>query len=123
MMAVGAFLVDRPSSEPARAPILSPSVRDVQEPFMRNRLIQLHPRGTYVGNLDARTFYTLYSVPLDYSANAGCIASWKATALAAIICISGPPCVLGKTAISMAEAISSALASIVRYPAAPDLMA
>ena len=38
------------------------------------------------------------------AANSGCSASWKATALAAMTCISGPPWMPGKTAVSIALA-------------------
>ena len=41
------------------------------------------------------------------SRNAGCIASLSATAFAAITCSSGPPCIIGNTALSTAFACSS----------------
>ncbi len=41
-----------------------------------------------------------------YWENAGCPASRNATALAAMTCMSGPPCNMGKTALSTAFANS-----------------
>ena len=43
-----------------------------------------------------------------YAWYSGWPASFRATALAATACISGPPCIIGKTALSMAAACSAA---------------
>ncbi|MPN16364.1 hypothetical protein SDC9_163703 [bioreactor metagenome] len=42
-----------------------------------------------------------------YCLNSGCSASWKAIALAAMMCISGPPCRPGNTALLMAFSCSA----------------
>ena len=51
----------------------------------------------------AAAFSTTWSI---YAWNSGCSASPNATALPAITCMSGPPCVPGNTALSMARASS-----------------
>ena len=49
----------------------------------------------------------LRTIPAAYSRNPGWAASWNATALAAITCMSGPPWRPGNTALSIAAAYSS----------------
>ncbi len=47
------------------------------------------------------------TVRAAYSRNPGSVASFNATAFAAMACSSGPPCIIGNTALSMAFACSS----------------
>ena len=55
----------------------------------------------------AASCWLLAMTSLAYWAYSGVAASLKLTALAAIVCICGPPCIIGKTALSMAAACSA----------------
>ena len=59
-------------------------------------------------SVSARTL-ALATTCRAYSRNSGCMASRKLTALAAMMCTSGPPCIPGNTTLSMAAANSCLL--------------